>query len=174
MNRPTTIHAPSSNLRILQSTGGLVNLQKPSIVTRNCIGWLLLGLVLVAGASGEARGFLRIKILDGDGAFNDITRKTGHRMSVEVLDENNQPLMGAEVTFTAPAFGASGTFSNGKRVMTATTNMQGVAQVEPLIPNLTEGRFTIAVTARQGDREGSAVIVQANSTAIVVPRGSKK
>jgi hypothetical protein len=143
-------------------------------VRRNWIGWLVLGLVLMAGVSGQARGFLRIKILDGDGAFNDIKHKTGHRISVEVLDENNQPLMGAEVTFTAPAFGASGTFSNGNRATTAITNMQGVAQGEPLLPNLTEGRFNIAVTARQGDREGSAVIVQSNSTAIVVPRGSHK
>jgi hypothetical protein len=174
MNRSTTIHAPSHNSRIFQSAGNLMSLEKMGIVRRNCIGWLVLCFVLVAGASGEARGFLRIKILDGDGAFNDIKRKTGHSMSVAVLDENSQPLLGAEVTFTAPSFGASGTFSNGKRVMTAITNMQGVAQVEPLLPNLTEGRFNIAVTARQGDREGTAVIVQANSTAIVVPRGSKK
>jgi hypothetical protein len=124
--------------------------------------------------SGQARGFLKIKILDGDGAFNDIKHKVGHPMSVEVLDENNQPLAGAEVTFTAPAFGASGTFSNGSRFMTVKTNMQGVAQSEPLIPNPTEGRFNIAVTAHQGNREGSAVISQSNSTAIVVPRGSHK
>lgn len=149
-----------------------MNFENASIVRRNWIGWLVLGIVLMGGVPGQAGGFLKIKILDGDGAFNDIKHKTGHVMSVKVLDENNQPLFGAEVTFTAPDFGASGTFSNGNRAKTVKTNMQGVAQVEPLLPNLTEGRFNIAVTARQGDREGSAVIVQSNSTAIVVPRGS--
>ena len=150
-----------------------MNLEKASIVLRKWSGWLLC-LVLMGAVSGQARGFLRIKILDGDGAFNDIKHKVGHGMSVEVLDENNRPLMGAEVTFTAPAFGASGTFSNGNRAMTAITDMQGVAQTEPLVPNPKEGRFNIAVTARQGDREGSAVIVQSNSTVIVVPRGTHK
>jgi hypothetical protein len=165
------------SLHVLSSAGGSVNPEKARIVRivrRNWIGWLVLSIILMGGVSGQALGFLKIKLLDGDGAFNDIKRKTGHGMSVEVLDENNQPLVGAEVTFTAPNFGASGTFSNGNRAMTVKTNMQGVAQVEPLLPNLTEGRFNIAVTARQGDREGSAVIVQSNSTAIVVPRGTHK
>lgn len=151
-----------------------MNPTKASIVRRNCIAWLVLGLAVMGDVSGQARGFLRIKIVDGDGAFNDIKHKIGHPMSVEVLDENNQPLVGVEVTFTAPPFGASGTFSNGNRDMTVKTNMQGVAQSEPLIPNLTEGRFNIAVAAHQGNREGSAVISQSNSTAIVAPRGSHK
>jgi hypothetical protein len=118
----------------------------------------------------QTHGFLRVKVLEGDGAFNDVKHRIGHAMAVEVRDQNNQPASGAEVTFAAPTFGASGTFSNGSPTITTKTDGQGVARVGALQPNATEGKFTISVTARQKDREGSAVITQSNSTAVVVPR----
>ena len=124
----------------------------------------------MGGVLGQMHGFLKVKAIEGDGAFNDIQHKTGHRISVEVRDQNAEPVIGAEVTFAAPATGASGTFSNGNRVMTAKTDMNGMAKVGTLRPNATEGRFDIVVTARQADREGSAVITQSNSTAVVVPK----
>jgi hypothetical protein len=117
---------------------------------------------------GQAHGFLKVRVMEGDGAFNDIRHKIGHAMSVEVRDQNGQPATGVEVIFVAPTMGASGAFSNGNRTITTKTDMEGVAKVAALRPNATEGRFNIVVTARQADREGSAVITQSNSTAVVV------
>jgi hypothetical protein len=137
-------------------------------VGRNCIGCLALSLVLMGNVLGQAHGFLRVRVLEGDGAFNDIKHKIGHAMSVEVRDQNGQPVAGVEVAFASPTFGASGTFSNGNRTITAKTDMEGVAKIAALRPNATEGRFRIVVTVHQTDREGSAVITQSNSTAVVV------
>ena len=69
---------------------------------------LALGIALAGGVFGQAPGFLKVKVMEGDGAFNDIKHKIGHAISVEVRDENNQPVSGAEVTVTAPAFGPGG------------------------------------------------------------------
>ena len=133
-------------------------------------GYLVLSLAFVGQALCQTPGFLKVTILEGDGEFNDIKHKLGHSMSVEVRDQNGKPMAGAEVTFEAPSFGPSGTFSNGNRSISATTDLQGVARIGPLRPNAIEGRFNIAVSARKAARDGSAVIVQSNSTAVTVPK----
>lgn len=147
-----------------------MNIARPDRVGRSWFGYLLLSLAVLGQALCQTPGFLRVTVLDGDGAFNDIRHKMGHAMSVEVRDQNGQLVAGAEVTFEAPSFGASGTFSNGKRTISTTTDAQGVARIGPLHPNAVEGRFDIAVSAGKAGRSGSAVIIQSNSTAVSVPK----
>lgn len=134
----------------------------------------MLILVGAGHAFGQASGFLNLKVVDGDGAFNDIKRKTGHPLSVQVFDENGRPVSGATVTFTAPSFGASGTFADGSRTAASTTDGQGVAGAPGLRPNTIEGRFMITVNARQGGKEGSTTIAQSNTAAGVVANGGHK
>ena len=74
-------------------------------------------LLLAASAFGQTRGFLKIAVIDGDGAFNDIKNKIGHPPAVEVRDESNDVVAGAEVVFTMPALGPGGAFANGQRSM---------------------------------------------------------
>jgi hypothetical protein len=58
--------------------------------------------------------------------------------AVTVKDFGNNPVSGASVTFTAPASGASGTFSNSTNTITVTTNASGVASA-PFTANSTVG-----------------------------------
>jgi hypothetical protein len=137
--------------------------------------WFAAFLLATSGF-GQAPGYLRVTVIQGGGAFNDIKHGIGHPPAVEVRDENNQPVSGAEVVFTFPAVGAGGTFANGQRVATVTTDAQGVAQAGEFRPNLIEGRFNIMVTARSGGKEGSIGIVQSNTAAgaVTSSKGSKK
>jgi hypothetical protein len=128
----------------------------------------IVGILLTASSAwAQTPGILQIKVLDGDGAINNIRNKTGQMITVEVRDENSQLVRGAEVTFTTPAIGAGGTYANGTRTMTATTDANGVAQSETLKPNPSEGRFTITIRARQGTREGMTAANQTNTMAAV-------
>jgi hypothetical protein len=62
--------------------------------------------------------------------------------SVTAYDEGDNPLPGIAITFTAPASGASGTFSNGSNVITMTTNALGTAAA-PYTANHTGGAYNI-------------------------------
>jgi 5-hydroxyisourate hydrolase-like protein (transthyretin family) len=59
------------------------------------------------------------------------------QLQATVTDSGNNPVSGVNVTFTAPASGASGTFAGG--VKTATTNAQGVATAPVFTANTTAG-----------------------------------
>lgn len=129
---------------------------------------LLTGLMALDGlASAQARPSLRVVVIDGEGAINNIQLGSGREPVVEVRDENDKPVAGAKVTFSLPERGPGGTFFGASRNQSVTTNEQGRATGTGFRPNLTEGRFQIQVTASQGDRTGAAIITQSN----VLPTG---
>jgi hypothetical protein len=136
----------------------------------------LVGVLLMVSGFGQTPGYLKVTVVQGGGAINDIKHGIGHPPAVEVRDENNQLVSDAEVVFTFPAIGAGGTFSNGQRTITVTTNGQGIAQAGDVRPNVVEGRFSILVTARYRGKEGTVGIVQSNTAAgsAVTSKGSKK
>lgn len=121
-------------------------------------------------ASRELGG-LRMVVLQGEGAFNDIQRKTGRDPVVEVRDENDRPLAGAQVVFSLPESGAGGTFEGGIRTFTTTSDPNGMASARGLKPNSVEGRFQIRVMASVGGKTGTVAITQSNTLAggAVVP-----
>jgi len=125
---------------------------------------MVAGLLITSGF-GQTPGYLKVTVVQGGGAINDIKRGTGHPPAVEVRDENNQLVSGADVVFTLPAIGAGGSFANGQRTQTVTTNEQGIAQAGDIRPNVVEGRFNIQVTARYRGKEGSVGVVQSNTAA---------
>jgi len=131
-------------------------------------------LLLAASAFGQTRGFLKVAVIDGDGAFNDIKNKIGHPPAVEVRDESNDVVAGAEVVFTMPALGPGGTFANGQRSMKATTDGRGIATAESFRPNPTEGRFAIAVAASYMGKQGTATVGQSNTLASSGGHSNKK
>jgi hypothetical protein len=118
---------------------------------------------------------LKIAIVQGEGAFNNIERRLGRNIIVEVQDENGKPVAGADVTFVAPQMGASVTFE-GASTMTRKTNEEGRAATSGLVPNGVEGRFEIRVLASHNGVRQSAVIAQSNTAAggVVAPAGRKK
>jgi hypothetical protein len=68
-------------------------------------------------------------------------------LGVVVKDAGGRALGGIEVTFTAPASGASGTFSGGGITARATTDSSGIATAPTLTANATAGSFAVAAAA---------------------------
>src|SRR5438105_8301429 len=110
-------------------------------------------------------GWLKLTATEGEGAFNNIRQKEAHNPVVEVKDEQDRPVAGANVTFLLPYDGASGTFADGKREYTTTTGTNGRAASAGLRPNNVEGRYNMKVTAKWGAREGTLVVSQSNTLA---------
>ena len=67
-------------------------------------------------------------------------------LSVTVEDARGTPVPGVTVTFTAPASGASGTFSNSSNTITATTNASGIAS-ESFTANSVAGGYSVSAAA---------------------------
>jgi hypothetical protein len=111
----------------------------------------------------EGPGSLKIVVIQGEGALNSIRNRTATQPVVEVRDENDKPVEGAEVVFQLPAAGPGGVFHGWMRNQTARTNAQGQASASGFTPNEEPGRFNIKVTATTGKKSGTAVIAQSNS-----------
>jgi len=122
----------------------------------------LLAALLVLPAPVEGPGGLKIIVLQGDGATNNIKTKTATQPAVEVRDEQDKPVPGAEVVFHLPPAGPSGVFHGWMRTQTTRTNPQGQAFANGLAPNEDPGRFHIRVTAVSGKSTGTAAISQTN------------
>src|SRR5437016_2904206 len=93
----------------------------------------------------QTPGFLKLSTVDGDGAFNDARQKIGHPPSVRVMDESDNPIKGAQVTFTFPIVGPGANFPDGGTSAMSITDEKGIAQCPAFRPNSTEGRFNIQV-----------------------------
>ena len=128
---------------------------------------VLLSGLLVSGPLAAQRVGLKILVIDGEGAINNVQLGSGREPVVEVRDEADKPVAGAKVTFSLPERGPGGTFFGASRNLSITTNEQGRAVCTGFRPNITEGRFQIQVTAAQGDKTATAVITQSN----VLPTG---
>jgi FG-GAP repeat len=66
-------------------------------------------------------------------------------LSVRVTDYYDNPIIGAALTFTAPANGPSGTFS-GSRTVTVITGANGVAVAPTFTANTRAGTFLVALS----------------------------
>lgn len=127
----------------------------------------ILSILLTVGptASWPQEKKLTIVVLEGEGAFNDIRRKVARNPVVEVHDEVGKPVTSADVVFTLPEEGASGTFGNGNRTFITKTDVAGRASATGLKPNSIEGRYNIRVTATAGGMTGTVMISQSNTLA---------
>jgi hypothetical protein len=105
---------------------------------------------------------LKITIIDGDEAINNIRQRTAREPIVQVEDENNRPVAGAAVVFLLPNDGAGGTFTGGAKSLSVMTDANGRAVARGLRPNNVAGRYQIRVTATSQGRTGRAVLQQTN------------
>ncbi len=126
---------------------------------------LILTAVLVwpALAAPVSNDELRILVLEGDRAVNDVRTRAATAPVIEVRESNGHPVEGAEVTFHLPTSGPGAVFANGGLNQTVRTNHQGQATPTGYMPNGPIGRFTIRITAAWAGRSGEASIVQMNS-----------
>ncbi|MFN0104727.1 MAG: hypothetical protein ACKV2U_21895, partial [Bryobacteraceae bacterium] len=113
---------------------------------------------------------ITIKIIAGQGAVNNIGMRVAAQPGVEVLDQNNAPVVDADVMFQAPADGPGGSFFGGMRTYSVKTDAKGQAMATGFIPNDSTGRFGIAVRATAGAAVAEAVVNQSNGQG---PAGSR-
>lgn len=106
---------------------------------------------------------LKIRVLQGESAVNDLRTLQAVAPVIEVHDENDRPIEGADVVFQLPASGAGGFFPGQQLTRATKTNSQGQALGAGLIPNSQAGRFVIQVRAQLGGRFGRVEIHQTNS-----------
>ena len=83
-----------------------------------------------AGASATAAAApkptaVKIVVLQGEGAQNNTRSRVGVNPVVEVRDESDKPVAGAEVVFQLPAAGPGGVFNGWMSTQTARTNEKG-------------------------------------------------
>jgi hypothetical protein len=68
---------------------------------------VLAGVAPLEAAPAQQTSTLKILVLEGQDAINNIRQRTARDTIVEVQDENNKPVAGAVVTFLLPDRGAS-------------------------------------------------------------------
>ncbi len=112
----------------------------------------------------------------GGGASTNTT--FAENMSVVVLDGALAYVPGATVTFTAPASGPSGTFTNGTNTYSTTTNSTGIASAPAFTSNSISGGFSVDVTATKNNVSATTSIafsvgrVRTITTLAASPSGS--
>jgi hypothetical protein len=121
-------------------------------------------IVWISAQEPPSSALLEIVIVGGDGAINNVKKRTSREPIVEVRDENHKPVAGAIVSFTLPNVGPGGTFANGKLLM-VTTDQTGRAAATSFRANSETGSFNIRVTASFQGRVATATITQTNAIA---------
>ncbi|MBX9600216.1 MAG: hypothetical protein K2X35_04390 [Bryobacteraceae bacterium] len=126
---------------------------------------------LLAQARSQA---LRIRVLAGEGSVNNVSTRGFTIPVIEVRDDNDLPVEGADVVFEVPAEGPGGKFAGGQSSYKTRTNVQGQAAATGFEPGTQTGSFRFRVTARMGDRTAIAAINQVNSADTFVPEPETK
>jgi hypothetical protein len=141
---------------------------------RVCLSGALFSLLAasVLSAQSKADAGLRVVVVEGEGAINNIRDHTARAPVIRVLDDRERPVTGATVNFLLPELGSSGSFSEGRTHLTVTTGEDGRAVARGLRPNNVAGRFQIRVSASWQGRTGSALVNQVNVAP--APRGKSK
>jgi len=109
---------------------------------------------------------LKVIALAGNDEMNDLERRVMAPLVVQVADENDRPLEGADVVFRFPLGGPGAVFADQKTSKTVRTNLQGQAAATGWMANSETGRFQIHVTAAYGNQIGETTISMMNVTRI--------
>src|SRR5687767_7716516 len=125
--------------------------------------YLSVLLSLMLGPSPGSIEKLQIVVLEGQGAINNVSRRSARDPVVQVLDEKQRPVPGATVTFLLPRNGPGGSFLDGSSTVTTISDEQGRAVGRGLQPNSTTGAFDIEVRASFEKESASATIHQINA-----------
>jgi hypothetical protein len=105
---------------------------------------------------------LNVVVVEGEGAINNIKRRTSRETVVQVEDENHKPVAGAAVAFLLPADGPGGTFIDGAKSASIVTDNAGRAAMPHLQVNSTPGSYSIGIYASHAGLASSAIISQSS------------
>jgi len=117
-------------------------------------------------SSSQAPGLasLRVKVLQGDGAVHNVMSGRATPLVVEVREQNDRPVEGAEVTFQLPLTGPGGFFFPAQSLtQTVRTNFQGQAVAAGFRPNAEQGSFEVKVNVSYGNQARALTVTQYNS-----------
>ena len=119
---------------------------------------------------------LKLLVLAGNGEMNDLERRVMASLVVQVLDQNDRPVEGAEVVFRFPLNGPGAAFTGGKTSQTVRTTGTGEAAAVNWMANGEVGAFEVHVTATYGNEVGETTVKMSNVTRIVesARKGSKQ
>jgi hypothetical protein len=119
---------------------------------------------------------LKILVLAGNGEMNDLERRVMAPLVIQILDQNDRPVEGAEVVFRFPLNGPGAAFQSGKTSQTVRSNGTGEAAAVNWMANNEVGTFEIHVTATYGNEVGETTIKMSNVTRIVesAKKGAKQ
>jgi hypothetical protein len=136
---------------------------------------LVLTSILIfrfAGSPIQAQNLpaeLRIVVLQGEGATTDIRQRASSDPLIRVEDENQNPVSEAVAVFSLPTEGATGTFANGSKTLTVSTDNRGQAAAIGLKMNSIPGKVPIFVSVSYRGLAARTVITQFT----VAPPGAK-
>jgi len=133
----------------------------------------LIFCLLAASADAQTNG-IKIVVQEGQGAINNIQQHRAKEPVVQVLHEDNEPAVGASVSFQLPDSGPSGSFTDDSRLLTVQTDDKGIAVAHGLKPNTLAGRFQIRVTASYHGQTANAVVAQINAEPAAAKSGNSK
>jgi hypothetical protein len=122
-----------------------------------------------AGASGS--DYLTVTVVSGEGVINTIGQGSSRPIVIRVQDAKGVPVEDAVVTFFLPSDGPGGTFSNGTRNVSTTTDNLGRASAAGFTPNTVTGDLEIKVTVALHGIVAHAIVHQTNSSAVQAAPG---
>lgn len=137
----------------------------------SCVSLLLIASLLLYAVPVRAQARnaappkgLRIMILSGEGALNNIEARTAREPIVQVQDENHKPVAGAAVLFTIHGGknGAGGSFKNNSTSYSTITNAEGIAEGVGFTANHIVGAWYVTITATYGSLTASTQINENN------------
>ena len=114
--------------------------------SRRLVAIVLVGL-LPATVLAQETSALRLTVISGMGAVNDLRTNTTIPTIVELRDNRDVPVIRGAVNFLLPEAGPGGRFADGSRSSFVLTDRNGRASLTGFIPNQIEGPFQIAVEA---------------------------
>ena len=128
---------------------------------------ILAGLVCLCVAAqcivtGQSGAGLRIQIIQGNDAQNILEQIPANPIAIRVINQNSQPIQGANVVFTAPEKGPSGDFATGLNSFQTLTDEQGIARATEYRPNDISGTYQIRVQVDYLGEITAALIRQTN------------
>lgn len=124
----------------------------------------VLSCVLPATVLAQESSALKLTVVSGTGAVNDLRTNTTVPTVVELRDDRDQPVLRGAVTFMLPESGPGGRFADGSRSQFVLTDRRGRATLTGFIPNQVEGAFQIAVEASASGNSTRTAVRQYNNS----------
>jgi len=114
--------------------------------------------------TNSATAVIAIAASSGSGQSATVSTSFANPL-VALVTSNGTPESGVSVTFTAPASGASGTFSNGTATETDTTNGSGLATSSTFKANATSGGpYTVTASTSEASSPADFSLTNASSS----------